>query len=107
MSSSTGTNVLGWRAPPSPPRPVSCTTVRPGTASSTGSGAAQQARISVPVSATRRGSSPHIPSPFATPRRKWRQLAHEVVERRHTQQRAASACGVEQWGQRQTGMRGS
>jgi hypothetical protein len=30
-----------------------------------------------------------------------------VVERRHTQHREASACGVEQCGQRQTGMRGS
>ena len=34
-------------------------------------------------------------------------VAHEVVERWHTQQRAASAWGVEQWGHRQTGMRGS
>ena len=70
-------------------------------------GAAQQARISAPVSATRRGSRPHIPRPFATPGRKLRHVAHEVVERWHTQQRAASACGVEQWGHRQTGMRGS
>jgi hypothetical protein len=38
------------------------------------------------------------------PRRKWRHVAHEVVERRQTQQRELSACGVPQCGQRQTGM---
>jgi hypothetical protein len=31
-------------------------------------------------------------------------VAHDVVERRHTQQRELSACGVPQYGQRQTGM---
>jgi hypothetical protein len=38
------------------------------------------------------------------PRRKWRQVPHDVVERLQTQQREVSACGVPQWGQRQTGM---
>ena len=35
------------------------------------------------------------------------QVTQEVVDRRQTQQRDASACGVAQWGQRQTGMAGS
>ena len=38
------------------------------------------------------------------PRRKWRQVAQVVVDRRQTQQRELSACGVPQCGQRQTGM---
>jgi hypothetical protein len=33
-------------------------------------------------------------------------VTHEVVDRRQTQQRDASACGVAQCGQRQTGMAG-
>ena len=32
---------------------------------------------------------------------------HEVVERRQTQQRDDSGCGVAQWGHRQTAMEGS
>ena len=66
--------------------------------------AVQQARISVPSSTGRFGSRPHRPRPPATPRRKCRQVAHDVVERRQTQQRDDSGCGVAQWGQRQTGM---
>jgi hypothetical protein len=34
------------------------------------------------------------------------QVAQLVLERRQTQQRAASGCGVRQCGQRQFGMRG-
>ena len=43
----------------------------------------------------------------ATERLKWAHVAQLVLERRHTQQRAASGCGVRQCGQRQFGMRGS
>jgi hypothetical protein len=41
---------------------------------------------------------------MVTPLRKWRQLAHEVVERLQTQHRAVSGCGAPQWGQRQLAM---
>jgi len=40
----------------------------------------------------------------ATDRLKWTQVAQLVVERRQTQQRAASGCGVRQCGQRQFAM---
>ena len=52
-------------------------------------------------------SCPHWPRPPAIPRRKWVHAAHDVVERRQTQQRELSTCGVPQWGQRQSGMCGS
>ena len=42
----------------------------------------------------------------ATDARKWRQVPHEVLERRQTQQRAVSAWGVPQCGQRHIAMRG-
>ena len=45
-----------------------------------------------------------MPRPLAIERRKWRQLAHEVVDRWQTQQRAASGWGVAQWGHRHTAM---
>src|SRR5438093_8595495 len=43
----------------------------------------------------------------ATACRKWRQVAQLVLERRHTQQRAVSACGVPQCGQRHVAVTGS
>ena len=68
----------------------------------------QQPRSSSPRRGTARGSSPHVPPiSGATERRKWTHVAQLVLERRQTQQRAASGCGVRQCGQRQFGMRGS
>jgi hypothetical protein len=40
----------------------------------------------------------------AIDRLKWRQLAHETVERRQTQHTAVSAWGDPQWGQRHVAM---
>jgi hypothetical protein len=48
-----------------------------------------------------------MPNPVATDLRKCRQEAQEVVDRWQTQQRAASAWGVAQWGHRHTTIRGS
>jgi hypothetical protein len=45
-----------------------------------------------------------VPRPLAIERRKWRQVPHDVVDLWQTQQRAASACGVAQWGHRHTAM---
>jgi hypothetical protein len=42
----------------------------------------------------------------ATETRKWRQVAQLVEERRQTQQRSASGCGVAQCGHRHNGMSG-
>ena len=111
VSGSTGTNVLGWRPDPGPEgwsrscrRPGPTATRRRSSGSVTRGAAVQQARISVPSRTDRLGSRPHSPSPPATPRRKCRQVAHDVVDRRQTQQRDDSGCGEAQWGQRQTGM---
>ena len=46
------------------------------------------------------------PTSGAIDRRKWMQVAQLVLERRQTQQRAASGWGVRQCGQRQFGMGG-
>jgi hypothetical protein len=47
------------------------------------------------------------PKGTATERRKWLQTEQAVLERRQTQQRAASGWGVRQCGHRQFGMGGS
>ncbi len=68
----------------------------------------QHPRSSSPRRGIARASSPHVPpTGGATERRKWTQVAQLVLERRQTQHRAASGCGVRQCGQRQFGMTGS
>jgi len=65
----------------------------------------QQPRSSSPRSAVRRESRPHVPPRGpAIARRKWAQVPQLVLERRQTQHRAASGCGVRQCGQRQFAM---
>jgi hypothetical protein len=74
--------------------------------SGSGSAASQQARISLPSSGSRRRSSPQKPSCAEIVWRKCRQVAQQVEDRRQTQQRDASGCGVSQWGHRHIGMAG-
>jgi hypothetical protein len=67
----------------------------------------QHPRSSSPRSTVRRWSRPQVPpSEPAIARRKWAQVPQLVLDRRQTQQRAASGCGVRQCGQRQFAMRG-
>ena len=75
-------------------------------ASGTSGRASQQGRISSPRSGRRSRSSPQKPTWAATDRRKLRQEAQAVLERRQTQHRAVSAWGVPQCGQRHIGMPG-
>ena len=99
LPSSTGTNVLGTRVAPSSAAGIigARRGLPTGTSGYCDIGApTQQARTSLPRSVTRFRSRPHIPSPAAMPRRKWRQVAHVVVDRWQTQQRALSAWGVPQ-----------
>jgi hypothetical protein len=70
------------------------------------SAASQQGRISSPLSGRRWRSRPQYPSWPATARRKWRQAPQAVLDRWQTQQRAVSAWGVAQCGQRHIGMAG-
>ena len=78
---------------------------RPTGAASGASESSQQGWISSPWSGPLRRSRPHVPPIAVTPRRKWRQVAQVVDERVQTQQRAASACRVPQWGHRQVSTR--
>ena len=70
-------------------------------AAPTAIGSFQQGWISSPRSGPLRRSRPHVPPTSVTPRRKCRHVAQVVDERVQTQQRAASACRVPQWGHRQ------
>jgi hypothetical protein len=64
----------------------------------------QQARISSPWSGARLRSRPQKPTPAATEPRKFRHVAQLVEDLWQTQQRAVSAWGVPQCGQRHSGM---
>jgi hypothetical protein len=66
----------------------------------------QHARISSPWSGARVRSSPQNPTPAATEPRKFWHVAQLVDDLWQTQQRAVSACGVPQCGQRHNDMGG-